>query len=339
MADRLTDRTVLLFYRDCERDSLVPGDRYLKRLVRPVYHHFTRRQKVSGFLVWYQLLVRALERAGLEVRHNDFRAARRHPEHPVGLIGYPRVLEGWDLPNPAVLGPGLLDHPSLAPTLMDDPRFRSYVVTCDWMRDVFAPVFGAERVVPWYAGIDLAEWPDTRGGRKDVDVLVYDKMRWNRERMEGELLEPVLRGLAARGLRVETVRYKHYDHAAYRDLLARSRAMVFLCEHETQGMAYQEAMASGVPILAWDNGFWLDPNAPEWEERPVPASSVPYFAPECGERFRDAAEFEPALDRFLARLDAYDPRGYVARELSQAGSAELYLRHYRAARREAPTLV
>ena len=335
MARTLNDSTVLLFYQDCERDSLLPGDRYLKRLVRPVYHRFTRRQKVSGFLVWYQLLVRALERAGLEVRHNDFRAARRNPDHPVGLIGYPQILDGWDLPNPAVLGPGLIDHPSLAPGLMDDGRFQLYVVTCDWMRELFAPHYGAERVVPWYAGIDLAEWPDLRAEPKDVDVLVYDKIRWNRDRLVPELLTPVMEALAARGLRVETVRYKEYDHETYRALLGRSRAMVFLCEHETQGMAYQEAMASDVPILAWDNGCWLDPNVGAWEGRPVPASSVPYFSPECGERFRGADDFAAALDRFWPRLDDYTPRRYVARELSQEGSARLYMEHYRRALRPA----
>jgi hypothetical protein len=288
----LGENTVLLFYGDHERDSLVPGDRHLKRLVRPLYHRLTRRQKVSGFLVWYQLLVKALRGQGYDVRLDDYRAARRNPHHPVGVIGYPEILAGWELPNPAVLGPGLVDHPRLAPALMRDERFRSYVVTCGWMRDLFAPYYGEERVVP-------------------------------------ELLDPLLRALAARGLRVETVRYKEYDHAVYRDLLARSRAMVFLCEHETQGMAYQEALASNVPILAWDNGFWLDPHRPDWEEHPVPASSVPYFSAECGERFRDADELEGALDRFWARLDGYTPRAYVARELSQRGSAELYMRHYR----------
>jgi hypothetical protein len=327
----LGENTVLLFYREHESDTLVPGDRHLKRLIRPLYHRLTRRQKVSGFLVWYQLLVKALRAQGLDVRHNDFRLARRNPRHPVGLIGYPEILRGWSLPNPAVLGPGLVDHPKLAPELMRDPRFRSYVVTCGWMRELFAPYYGAERVVSWYAGIDLAEWPDTRGQAKDVDVLVYDKIRWNRDRMVPELLDPLLRALAARGLRVESVRYKEYDHAVYRELLGRSRAMVFLCEHETQGMAYQEALASNVPILAWDNGFWLDPHRAEWEDLPVPASSVPYFSAECGERFRGAGELEEALERFWGRLDGYTPRAFVARELSQKGSAELYMRHYRAA--------
>ncbi len=327
----MTDRTVLLFFRDFETDRFLPGDRYLKRVVRPLYDRLHRGQKVTGFQEAFRLLARALERRGCDVRVNDRRFARRHPGHPVGLFGYPHLLEGWDLPNPAVLGPGLYDHPSLASGLMRDPRNRAYLVCSDWMRRMFARWYGdACRV--WFNGIDLDEWPDTRGEAKDVDVLVYDKVRWDRERWEPGLVRPVLEGLARRGLRVETVRYKEYDHAAYRALLRRSRAMVFLCEHETQGLAYQEALASGVPVLAWDQGFWLDPNREKFEPEPVPASSVPYFSEECGARFRGAGDFDAALDDFLSRLEGYDPRRYVARELSLERSADLYLSCYDAAR-------
>ncbi|HEX2095671.1 MAG TPA: hypothetical protein VHG28_24955, partial [Longimicrobiaceae bacterium] len=232
-----------------------------------------------------------------------------------------------DLPNPAVLGPGLYDHPRLAPDLMRDPRNRFYLVSSEWMRRMFEPWYGSSCVL-WFAGIDLERWPDTRGEDKDVDVLVYDKIRWDRQRYEPELLRPVLEGLAQRGLRVETVRYKLHDHRLYRELLGRSRSLLFLCEHETQGIAYQEALASNVPVLAWDNGFWLDPNRLHFEPEPVPASSIPYFSPECGERFRDAGEFDAAWERFWSRLGAYEPRRFVARELSLERSAGLYLTWY-----------
>lgn len=325
----LSPDTVLLFYRDFpERDRWLPGDRHLRRALRPVVRRLVPGPKVSGYLVWYQALARALRRAGMDVRENDHALARAHPDHPVGIAGYPEILDGWDLPNPAILGPGLLDHPSERPELMRDPRFRYYIGPCEWEMEMFRRRYG-DAMMLWYAGFDLDEWPDTRAHAKDVDVLVYDKIRWNRDELVPALLEPILDTLRARGLRVEVVRYGRYDHETYRALLSRSRSMLFLCESETQGLAYQEAMAMGVPILAWDNGFWLDPNRERWEKDPVPATSVPYFSPECGERFRDLGEFEPALDRFLSRLDTYDPRGYVARELSEARSAELYLSRYR----------
>ena len=60
IADR---RVILLFYQPFERDSLFRYDRYIKRVVRPLYNLTHRRQKQSGFDVWFDLLKRALAKA------------------------------------------------------------------------------------------------------------------------------------------------------------------------------------------------------------------------------------------------------------------------------------
>jgi hypothetical protein len=321
---------VLLFYRDYERDTYFRNDRVLKRYVRPVYNLFRKGQKVSGFYVWYQLLIKALRSQGYRVELNNYAFARRHPDYPVGLVGYPNLLENWSLPNPAILGPSLFDHPLVAPHLLDDPRFKFYIVTCAWMRRMFAPHYG-DQCVQWYAGMDTAAWPDTRQHQKQFDVLIYDKIRWHHDQYEAGLIEPICAALERRGLSHRTVQYRAYDHSSYRELLSQARSMIFLCEHETQGMAYQEALASNVPIVAWDNGYWLDPRRPQFEPNPVPATSVPFFSNECGERFVHIEEFEEVFDRFWSGLHAYEPRRYVERELSFEGSAAVYMKYYRMA--------
>ena len=220
--------TVLLFYRDFEYDTYFKNDRYLKRVVKPLYDRFRSGPKVSGFLVWFRLLVKALRSVGCDVRIDDYAFARRHPYYPVGLVGYPAILDGWNLPNPAILGPGLFDHPLIAPRLMDDPRFRGYVATCDWIHEMFAPIYGEDCLIDWHAGIDLAEWPDGASHAKSIDVLLYDKVRWDRDRYEPEMIAPIGRYLAdERGLTVRTVRYGAYDHAEYRQLLQSARSLVF----------------------------------------------------------------------------------------------------------------
>ncbi|MBI2761107.1 MAG: glycosyltransferase [Chloroflexi bacterium] len=323
----IDNKTVLLFFKEHERDSFVRHDRYLKRIVRPVVGLVRRRQTASGFATACAYLAIALRREGYKVEINNERLARRHPEHPVGLIGYPSLLENWELPNPALLGPGMYDHPMLRPALLNDERFRLYIVTSSWVQDMFRPVYGS-RCVVWHNGIDTDAWPDLRGHPKTVDVLVYDKIHWRRPEYERTLIQPILELLRARGLTYQVVRYGRYSHRSYRGMLRRSRSMLFLGEHETQGLAYQEAMATNVAILAWDNGFWLDPRRPALDPDPVPACSVPYFSNECGERFRAFSDFPAALDRFLDGLPSYEPRRYVERELSLAGSARLYLQYY-----------
>jgi glycosyltransferase involved in cell wall biosynthesis len=215
----------------------------------------------------------------------------------------------------------------LAPHLMEDTRFRIYLVLAQWMYDMFRPVYG-DACVQWYAGIDTDEWVDTSSHAKDIDFLVYDKIRWSHERLAVELLQPILDILARHGLRTHVIRYKYHDHKTYRRLLERSRAMIFVCEHETQGLAYQEALASNVPVLAWDNGYWLDPLWKQVSNAMIPASSVPFFSAECGDRFADLAKFEQALDRFRKRMSSYQPRKYVLGNLSWQQSASIYSRAY-----------
>ena len=90
------------------------------------------------------------------------------------------------------------------------------------------------------------------------------------------------------------------------------------------------ASPTGAAILAWDNGFWLDPQRFQYSDDPVPGSSVPFFDPVCGERFVDAAAFPAALEVFRERLDAgaYAPRQYVEGALSFEVSGHLYLDAY-----------
>ena len=321
------DRVVLLFFADVERDTLVPGDRHLRRAARRLKRAFRDGQKVSGFGVAVDRMVQALVLRGCRVVINDRPLARRNPTYPVALTGYPHLLDGWDLPNPAILGPGLLDHPGLRPELMSDRRFRWYLTVSPWTQALFETAWPG-RTFLWFSGVDVAAWPETPSAQKDLDLLVYEKFLWDQQANRARLLQPILAELQRRGLRVHHVRYGQYDHAEYRALLARSRGLLFLCEHETQGMAYQEALASGVPILAWDQGEWLDPLRLRFGDAAIPASSVPWFSPECGERFRDLPGFAPALDAFLLRLDRYRPRAYAAENLSLERSADLYLEKY-----------
>ncbi len=327
LGELVNRRAVLLFYKELEADKYLKWDRYLKRIVRPLYNLLHHRQKKTGFAVSFDLLRRALEKSGWNVHVNNYRLARKYPEYPVGLVGFPILLNDWNLPNPALLGPTLFDHPMLRPDLMADERFRTYLVLAPWTYDMFRPVYG-EACLPWYAGIDIDEWRDASSHPKDIDFLLYDKIRWNYEKLAAEFLVPIKEMLAERGFSFETIRYKFHDHVTYRRLLERSRAMVFLCEHETQGLAYQEALASNVPVLAWDNGFWLDPLWRKVSKTMIPASSVPFFSADCGERFADLAEFVAALTRFVERWPGLRPREYVVEKLSMRGSAEIYSRAY-----------
>ena len=81
-----------------------------------------------------------------------------------------------------------------------------------------------------------------------------------------------------KGLTYVHLQYGHYEQQRFRTLLDRARGMLFLSESETQGLAYQQAMACNVPVLAWDNGFWLNTIRLRYQNEFVSASSVPYIS-------------------------------------------------------------
>jgi glycosyltransferase involved in cell wall biosynthesis len=202
----------------------------------------------------------------------------------------------------------------------------AYLQHSQWANDVYVPYFG-DRCVVWPVGVDTDRWQSVPGAARPVDFLVYDKIPWERERMSRELVDPIMRTLERRGYTTRTLRYGEYAPGDYAAALTQSKAMLFLSPHESQGLAYQEALSSGVPVLAWDPGRLQDPNRFAWGAENVPTSSVPYFDARCGVRFRNAGEFEEALANFedaLAR-GAFAPREFVLERLTLERCAQHYL--------------
>ena len=92
-------KIILLFYKEYEADKFFKYDRYLKRILRPLYQMTHKRQKKSGFAVSFDLMQQALLKSGYKVRINDYRTARNNPSYPVGIVGFPIILENWTLPS------------------------------------------------------------------------------------------------------------------------------------------------------------------------------------------------------------------------------------------------
>jgi glycosyltransferase involved in cell wall biosynthesis len=315
-----------LFYEEPDPDRFLPFDRYPRRVLR----RFLRGpQRVGGQMRVFLNLCAGLERIGVEYRVNDYRYARAHCDEVVGIIGKPWVLDKYPWRNPIVFGAAVFSHPTDDPTLFERLPVRRLLVPGEWMRRMCEPYFG-NRVHAWPVGIDTDTWKPSPDAAKDVDVLFYDKVRWDHAQYQTTLLDPIANTLKRRGLRVETLRYGFYEEDDFLRLLGRSRSMLFLCEHETQGIAYQQALSAGVPILAWDRGgFWQDPSYYPDRVRFEPVSSVPYWDARCGTTFRDEQEFREVFDQFWSDVSrhAFDPRGYILEHLTLEKSARAYVAH------------
>jgi glycosyltransferase involved in cell wall biosynthesis len=177
--------------------------------------------------------------------------------------------------------------------------------------------FWDEAIAVWPVGIDTDRWRPASAAQKRFDVLLYDKVMWDHERYDASLIEPIREKLRQAGKSFREIRY-----GAYRE------AMIFLCEHETQGIAYQQALAAGVPIMAWDRGgYWLDPAYFPDEVKFQPVTSVPYWDARCGRTFAAIEAFDDAWRWFWDELQAgrYDPRAYILENLTLEKCAQDYL--------------
>jgi len=108
--------------------------------------------------------------------------------------------------------------------------------------------------------------------------------------------------------------------------------MVFLCEHETQGIAYQQALASDVAILAWDRGgYCRDPDIYPHRAQFAPVTSVPYWNERCGRTFASVAEFYDGWTKFWDEYQSgrYSPRDFILDNLTLEKCARRYVQHTR----------
>ena len=246
---------------------------------------------------------------------------------PIGIIHGPiDEVRAVASREPCVTGVGVLGAPEQWPTMFSETKAVFHLQASEWAAAHFRRGWG-DRVRVWPVGIDTRTWKPNPRVHPTTDFLLYDKVHWERPRYERELVEPIRDQLRREGLSFETIRYGRYQPSEYVAALRRCRALLFVCEHETQGLAYQEAMAAGVPVLAWDPGEWRDPRRVDWGVPLTPATSVPYFDERCGERFRDFESFPTALARFRECLGAgrYAPRDYVLENLTLDRCARHYV--------------
>lgn len=306
-----------------EVDRFVPGDRFLKPWVRAL---LKRRPKPSGLQQVRSNLLAALAQSGIEFVLNPSPLTLR-PNDWVLALGIGRdCLRGIPRDRPLVAGIGVMGHPSEWPELASDFDVRTFLQHSRWASDLYRPLFGS-RCREWPVGIDTDLWNSEPNRPPDAPVLIYRKFLWERDRLNREIMQPVLEAIARRNIGTSIIEYGSYRPDEYRQRLASARAMIFLSAHESQGIAYQEAMSCGVPIVAWDPGFSMNPDGCWVSKGRVPTTSVPYFGPECGRTFGTMDQFDAALDEVLdLQLSGQlDPRSFVLRHLSYARSTEILL--------------
>ncbi|MCO5936059.1 glycosyltransferase family 1 protein [Mucilaginibacter sp. RB4R14] len=318
------NRIHLYFRSQPATDRFFPGDRY----IIPALRKLIKGNKVSGIEKVFINLCKGFDELSVDYDINlPFKKIQ--PGEPAVVLGNGRyALQGYHQPNPVIAGIGLMTHPSEWPGLFTDYPVAKYLQHSVWANNVYIPYYGTANCEIWPAGVNTGKWAPSANTTKKYDILVYDKIMWDKDETRKQLKAPILEKLNKLGLSYAEITYGDYKEAKYFDLLQQSKAMIFLCEHESQGFACCEAMATNVPVFAWNKGQWLDPNRFAWgETEPVPASSIPFFDTRCGMQFKNMEGFEASIDQFWHTLttNGFKPREYILENITLKKSAQKML--------------
>ncbi|MBD1394716.1 glycosyltransferase [Mucilaginibacter sp. ZB1P21] len=315
-----------IFYREPNPDRWLKFDRYPRQLIRRIIRG---RPRPGGVMMVALELLKGLDILKIPYRFNDFKYICKHPNELACIIGKPQLLFDKKWKNPILFGAGVFSHPKDCPDLFDKyPNVKKILVPGDWMQQMFEKYYGS-KVVTWPVGIDTQKWHQgIKAADKRFDFLIYDKIRWKHNHYNDTLVKPIKDHLSLSGKTFSTIKYGAYTHAELMQKISVSEAVIFLCEHETQGLAYQQILSTNTPILAWDRGgMWQDPSYYPDKVKFEPVSSVPYWDKRCGVKFTDATNFISGLRTFINKQQnlEFAPRDYILKNLSLEVCAQKYV--------------
>jgi glycosyltransferase involved in cell wall biosynthesis len=318
-----------VIYRE-ESDRWLKGDRY----VRPAIRKLLGRK--SGHSSGMQTVVRnflmGLSQKGITYSYNrPFFAlgnSKKVISFGLGING----VKGLNRSNPVIAAIGF-PYPEELPHLCKEYNIKKYLQHSSWVLEFVksSNVYDSEIFEVWPAGIDTFEWkPVGNAAKKPIDVLIYNKLYWDEGAGERELTEPIRNFLHDNNYSFSEIVYGKYSKEGYHDKLSQAKAMLFLSAHESQGLAYQECLSSGVPVIALDQGYWLDPIRFKYNKPFVRATSVPFFDERCGVTFSNVSEFPQTFRLFFEDClsGKFDPREFILENLSIEKSTERMLDIY-----------
>ena len=266
--------------------------------------------RMSGPLKVIGNLLKSLDDCGVEYAVNE-----EVYEHNFFLHWDPPHIERYKtLKNKETL----LVGPQVWPFSPDYKQLTEYgkvVVPSQWVGDLFLKHFNIEKQLVWPVAIYK---PEDQPSLIKNDCLIYHKNRTQED------LDYIKQLLSRRRLSYTQLQYGSYTQDDFKKMLSSVKFCVIIDNTESQGIAIQEMMAARKPLFVWDTPVWDHMG----QEYSVPATSVPYWSDQCGEKTSEKEYLDLSLDRFLGRMLEYQPKDFIDKELSPQRSVQILMDHY-----------
>lgn len=231
------------------------------------------------------------------------------------------LVEVSSLGIPAVLGPNIAVLPE------DLPKFRSRFKNCIylqpsiWVVNLWVQLGFTEcKLLTWPSGIDIESFDINRKNVSANLVMIYYKER------SPELLTEIIQIVRKQKLTPIVIKYGEYTDKQYLDALSKCSFGIWVGRQESQGIALQEALASGITLIVIDATSLFDTFAQSTymfspSLKSFITTSAPYFDQRCGRIINSIDKLDLTINEIKDGIDGFNSKEYVKENLSLEISA------------------
>jgi len=211
-----------------------------------------------------------------------------------------------------IAGPNLVVLPSEYGSIIANNEIDRVIMPSLWVKEYYEKLEPRliGKISVWPAGVNIPQNEEQK--EKTLDFIVYNKVGMS------EIFKEVVKYLNLKKYVFKVVDYNNFKQAKFFHLLNSTKALIYLSESESQGLAMFEAWARNVPVLIWERGFWEKQGF-----RVSGNTASPYVSEQSGMRFKNFADFKNVLPKFLK--SNFVPKRYVLENFTDSLCAEKLL--------------
>lgn len=206
-----------------------------------------------------------------------------------------------------------------------------YTTLSDWNLEVFKE-FAHETVIP-IAPLSFGISPaieDCTSYPKSLDCIIYFKRR------NPAYIQHAIQTLQQLNLTYKVFQYGSYQNQEYMNALKSTKLCIWIGTHESQGFAFQECLASNVPILCWDATTMFEElqqnSQPVYEylrgQKQLKSTTATQWSPQCGQIIYEQDQLRPAIEQMLNTYINYIPRNFILNKCSDTNTMRRILERF-----------
>lgn len=207
-----------------------------------------------------------------------------------------------------IAGPNIVASPVDFNNLLLDKSINTVLVPSEWVKEYYLNFSKELNVKVWASGVDLP--PMTNCLRDHIIIF--------RKKCPESLYKSICGFLDKQEQKYRIVEYGKYQKEQYLNDLQAAKALIYLQETESQGLALFEAWASDVPTLVWNKGF-----AEIGGVTVRGKVSCPFLNESNGMDFCDYEDFTKVFQSFIMRK--YEPRDFCKNNFTNEIATKKYI--------------